>query len=277
MLSDLTYDPASHYDRVTRAWGLLLGSELHYGSFETGHEDLGTATAALTERMVEAAEIRAGVSVLDVGCGTGAPACRLGGLGAIVTGITTSEVGVIEARRRAKREGLDNRLRFEVRDGTDNRYPDASFERVWVLESSHLMRDKRRLIDECSRVLQTGGRLALCDIILKRELPFDEVRRLLGPLTLLRDVFGDAHMESLVNYAAECAARGLLVERQEDLTDSTRPTFERWSDNAHRHRDAVVEDLGEDGWSRFIRACEVLAEFWDDGTLGYGLVAAVKA
>jgi hypothetical protein len=25
------FEPAAHYDRVTDAWGLLLGDELHYG------------------------------------------------------------------------------------------------------------------------------------------------------------------------------------------------------------------------------------------------------
>ena len=32
-MTDRTYDPESHYDRVTDAWGLLLGEDLHYGIF----------------------------------------------------------------------------------------------------------------------------------------------------------------------------------------------------------------------------------------------------
>ena len=38
------YEPAAHYDRVTAAWGMLLGHELHYGYFASGDEDLPTAT-----------------------------------------------------------------------------------------------------------------------------------------------------------------------------------------------------------------------------------------
>lgn len=276
MLSDFAYDPASHYDRVTAAWGLLLGDELHYGVFETANEDLATATAALTARMADAAAVVAGVSVLDVGCGTGEPACRLARLGATVTGITTSEVGVAEATARARRAGVSGGVRFEARDGMNNQYPDQCFDRIWVLESSHLMRDKRRLVAECARVLKPGGRMALCDIVLRRPMPFEEVRRLLGPLTLLRSVFGDAHMELLSTYSAECSANGLLVDREEDLTELTRPTFARWKDNAHRHRDAVVESLGVDEWGKFVGSCDVLDGFWEDGTLGYGLIAASK-
>ena len=107
--------------------------------------------------------------MLDVGCGTGAPACRLARrVRRRVTGITTSAVGVEAGRVRAGAEGVADRVRFEERDGMDNGFPDASFDRTWVLESSHLMRERDRLVAECARVLRPGGRLALCDIVLRR-------------------------------------------------------------------------------------------------------------
>ena len=51
------------------------------------------------------------MTVLDVGCGIGNPACFLAErLGARVTGITTSETGVEHARRRvAERKTLRSR------------------------------------------------------------------------------------------------------------------------------------------------------------------------
>ena len=276
-MSDASYDPASHYDRVTDAWGLLLGDELHYGVFERGDEDLRTATGALTTRMKRGAQLAAGLRVLDVGCGTGAPACALAATeGVSVLGITTSEVGVAAANERAADEGLSARAAFELRDGTDNGLDDATFDRVWVLESSHLMRERERLVDECARVVRPGGRVVLCDIMLQREMPFVDVRKLLRPLALLRDVFGDARMEPLDTYAAMFEAAGLHVDHREDLTALTRPTFDRWRTNAREHRGEVVASLGEDDWQRFVDACDVLEGFWDDGTLGYGLLAGVK-
>ena len=274
-MTDPTYDPASHYDRVTDAWTLLLGDDLHYGVFPSPTTDLETATAALTQRMVDAIDLRPGLAVLDVGCGTGTAACHLAAtFGARVVGITTSEVGVEAATARAAAGGLSDRVSFAVRDGMDNRYPDESFDRVWVLESSHLMRDRVALVGECARVLRPGGRLALCDIVLRQPMPFIEVRRHLGPLTLLRQVFGDARMETLDEYARLARSGGLDVDRLDDLTAATRPTFSCWRSNAVRHRDAVVASLGEDDWQRFVDACDVLTQFWDDGILGYGLVAA---
>lgn len=271
------YDPESHYDRVTAAWSLLLGDDLHYGVFRQGDESLPEATNELTRLMIAEASLTAGLDVLDVGCGTGAPACLLAAEhGAHVTGITTSAVGIEAARARAEAAGLADRARFERRDGMDNGFSDETFDRVWVLESSHLMRDRERLVAECARVLRQGGRMVLCDIVLRRPMDFAEVKRLREPLGLLRDVYGDARMESLDVYAAHAEAHGLVVENKIDLTAATRPTFERWRGNAARHRDEVVATLGEADLDRFVESCGVLEAFWDDGTLGYGLIAAAK-
>jgi 27-O-demethylrifamycin SV methyltransferase len=133
-----------------------------------------------------------------------------------------------------------------------------------------------RLIAECARVLRPQGRLALCDIVLRRPLPFDEVRRLRRPLMLLREVFGDARMEPLSRYRELAEEEDLVVDQETDLTAETRPTFVHWRANAHEHRDQVVASIGEADWQRFVDACGVLEQFWDDGTLGYGLLAAAK-
>jgi len=271
-----SYEPATHYDRVTAAWNLLLGDELHYGVFDERNEDLGAATGRLTALMIEAAQIEPGVEVLDVGCGTGAPACRLAALGARVTGITTSEAGVQAARARARAEGVEELTAFDERDGMDNRFPDEAFDRIWALESSHLMRRRDRLLADCARVLRRGGRFALCDIVLARRMDFAEVRRLREPLGLLRDVFGDARMESVAEYRRLADDNRMVVDTEIDLTAATRPTFSRWRENANRHRDRVVALLGRDEWQRFLDACSVMDRFWDEGRLGYALLAGSK-
>jgi 27-O-demethylrifamycin SV methyltransferase len=273
----LSYEAARHYDRVTEAWNFLLGDELHYGVFEAPDEPLAVATHRLTELMADVGQIASGVHVLDVGCGTGGPACHLARTrGVEVVGITTSEVGVKAATARAETDGVADRTSFEQRDGMDNGLPDGRFDRAWVLESSHLMRDRGRLIGECARVLRPEGRIVLCDIILRRPMPFAEVRRLRQPLALLRVVFGDARMEPLQEYRRLAEAAGLRVDHESDLTEETKPTFARWRENAERHRGKVAALMSEQDRLRFIESCDVLEHFWDDGTLGYGLISAVR-
>lgn len=269
------FEPAAHYDRVTAAWGLLLGDELHYGVFERGDEPLAEATGNLTRRMADAADLRPGLRVLDVGCGTGAPACDLAEAHDVtVVGITTSQVGVDAAAGRARSRGLRDRVGFELRDGTDNGLPDATFDRVWVLESSHLMPRRDRLVAECARVLRPGGRMVLCDVIRRREIPFVELRRRTDEFAVLRAAFGNARMDSLAEYAALAADAGLEVDRLDDITEETRPTFARWLENAERHASDVVDALGDDGLDQFREGSRVLDRMWAEGTLGYGLLSA---
>lgn len=277
----LDYDPAAHYDRVTQAWLLLMGDNLHYGIFTTGDEELDEATAELTRRMTRAGGLRqgdsAGLRVLDVGCGSGAPACALAEeYDVSVLGISTSAVGIETATARAAALGLES-VTFEQREGTSNGLPDESFDLVWVMESSHLMRDRPRLISESARVLRPGGRLVLCDLMRWRAIGFLEVRARRVDFATLRTAFGDAHMEPLSYYASLAEDAGLEVERTDDLTEASRPTFDRWRGNAAKHREAVVGLIGEDGLDAFVRSCDILEEFWRDGTMGYGLVAAAKS
>ncbi|EFQ82062.1 methyltransferase domain protein [Aeromicrobium marinum DSM 15272] len=276
------YDPAPHYDRITAAWQLLLGDELHYGVFDSGDEPLPVATRALTARMIDGGRLAdpaphgGPLRVLDVGCGSGAPACELAtDHGVEVVGITTSAVGVATARARAADLGLSG-VSFEQRDGTDNGFDDAQFDRAWVLESSHLMRDKDALVSECARVLRPGGRLVLCDLVRWREIGFAEVRERRVDFAVLRDAFGDAHFRTLDDYAALAESHGLVVDRVDDLTALTLPTFDRWRANADLHHDAVVELIGTEGHTAFVRSCDILEQFWRDGTFGYGLISATR-
>jgi 27-O-demethylrifamycin SV methyltransferase len=271
------YDPATHYDHVTAAWQMLLGEELHYGVFPSGDEPLDVATAELTERMIAAADLQPGQMVLDVGCGTGTQACRLAErFGVRVLGITTSAVGVDSARKRAAAAGVSDLAYFEIGDGMDNLLPTGSFDRVWVLESSHLMRDRGAVVAECARVLKPGGRFALCDIIRRREIPFLEVRQRRAEFETLRDAFGDARMDPLDEYRQLAESAGLVVDVCDDLTTATLPTFDRWRRNAAVNALDVARDLGEDGLDAFVRSADLLETFWRDGTFGYGLIAAAK-
>jgi 27-O-demethylrifamycin SV methyltransferase len=270
------HDPAVHYDRAHAAWRLIMGEEFHYGYFEHPRVALERATAVLTEQMIEAARIATGERILDIGCGTGHQACELAErFGASVLGITTSAGGVEAATELAARRGI-SQVRFERRDGTDNGLADESFDLAWALESSHLMRDRAALLGECARVLVPGGRLVLCDIVRKREIPFPELRSRVDEFATLRAAFGDAHMEPLEDYAASLRRLGMSVTRCEDITEPTRPTFSAWRGNIAAHAEELRTLLPPRGVQELVTATHILEAFWQDGTLGYGILAALK-
>jgi 27-O-demethylrifamycin SV methyltransferase len=270
-------DPVAHYDRITGAWRYLLGEDFHFGYFRSPDDSLEAATAGLTTLMAENAELAPGTSVLDVGCGIGNPACVLAErYGCRVTGITTSANGVEGARRRAQERGCADRASFVIADGMANGFPDSSFDRVWVLEASHLMPRKDALLAECARVLRPGGRLVLCDVILGRELPLREVLGRAQDFIHLHYAFGRAKMETLDTYRRLAEGCGLRAAKLLDVSDQTFPTFGQWRSRLDAHREEVRGLIGDDGLAHFLGSCEVLPALWKERVLGYGLIVAVK-
>lgn len=262
---------------VTHAWRFLMGASFHYGYFSSKDRDLDRATSALTERMAVYGKIDSNHLVLDVGCGIGEPAMSLSRRsGCRVVGISTSEVGVREATARTAAAGLSNRLSFLVRDGMANALEDESFDCIWVLESSHLMHDKSAMIRDSARVLKSGGKLVLCDIIAQRQIPLKDVLKQAHEFDLLRRVFGRAKLETLDAYRKWLVEAGLEVDHCEDLSIETAPTFDCWQANADRHREEVVAMVGEEVWTDFRLSCDVLRNMWAEDLLGYGLIAATK-
>lgn len=270
-------EPSLHYDRVTQAWSYLLGENLHYGYFAEPSDSLAEATELLTRHMARAAELTADCVVLDVGCGIGQPARLLAReFGCRVLGISTSRVGIEMAHHATAAAGLADRVRFEVRNGMQMRLDDASIDRVWVMESSHLMPDRGALVHECARVLRPGGRWILCDIVLRQNLPLQAVLRHAREIRLLDQVFGRARMETLATYRMLAAENGLLVDIEEDLTAETLPTFSRWRSNAERYQAEVERLIGVESLEQFVQSCDVLERFWQQGILGYGMISAVR-
>ncbi len=270
-------DPTLHYDSVVDAWAYLLEDDLHYGYFAEGGESLTMATDALTNEMMELAGLSAATRVLDIGCGTGRAACRLATeTGCTVVGISPSRTCVQRSRERAASMDAADRLHFLSGDGMLLPHPEQAFDVVWVMESSHLMEDKSRLLHECSRVLAPGGRVVLCDITLARKLALEEVIDHRDDFLLLKDVYGRARMEPLSFYESQLQALGLETEHSRNIARETRPTFGHWRANAQRHSEQVIESIGASAQSQFVASCDVLEKFWDLDILRYGILSAVK-
>jgi cyclopropane fatty-acyl-phospholipid synthase-like methyltransferase len=270
-------NPVAVYDRVTKAWQLLLGDDLHFGYFEDPQVPLSVATARLTREMAEWAQLRAETRVLDVGCGIGGPAQFLAFRGGcLVTGISTSRVGVQLAASRAEAQGLRGRVEFFERDGMANGFPAESFDCAWIMESSHLMERKDLLLAESARVLRPEGLLVVCDIVVRKTIPFQYLVRNLAEFENLNAVFGKQHVELLSTYRQVAEKCGLTVLRAEDISEAVLPTLEHWRGNAELNRDELRELIGEEYLGQFLRACGFLQLLWKEEKLGYGIMLARK-
>lgn len=276
MTTELT---ARHYDAVTAAWRLVMGEAFHYGIFTPAEAadpvaHLQRAAVRLNESLLAAAApLPTGARVLDVGCGIGGPARWLAHTAQVqVRGLSNSPTGIATAQAITDVPGVD----FVVADATANGQPDAAFDLVWVMESSHLMPDKPGLLRECARVLRPGGRLVLCDLLLHRPFELSDVFALRSELKCLDRAFGRAKMEPISAYAGWAEAAGLVVEATADWTVQTRPTLVAWAANARAHSVELYDLIGESGVDDLARACAILLDFWDQGRMGYGMLRAGK-
>ena len=114
-------------------------------------------------RTIERLELPSGVTVLDVGCGTGAsalPAAEKVGPHGRVIGIDLAERLLEIARRKAQSHGLTN-VTFETGDMERLGYPDGHFGAVVSVFSIFFVDDMAKLTRELWRMVCPGGRLAI--------------------------------------------------------------------------------------------------------------------
>jgi 27-O-demethylrifamycin SV methyltransferase len=270
-------DNQAHYDSVTDAWTLILGDNLHYGYFARGDEALPRATEALVDLMAALAPLGPASEVLDVGCGIGGPAFRLAErTGCRVSGISTSARGIEMATEGSRRRGLSARVAFHQRDALDNGFAEEAFDVAWVMESSHLMRDKEMLCAESHRVLRPGGTMVLCDLVLERDLSLAEVYRMRDDLATLERSFGRAKMETLDFYEAALRAQGFTGIEKRDISRQVAPTLDRWRENLEQNRAALSAHLSSAEMADFGRSCDILEALFASDRLGYGIVKATR-
>jgi len=119
-----------HYDLGNDYYDLVLGETGLYSCayFEAEGDDLDTAQRQKIAHLIRKLEVQPRNSVLDIGCGWGYLAVEIAKQhpGVEVLGITLSKEQLKGARERAKREGVADRVSFELKgyqqlDGQFNR------------------------------------------------------------------------------------------------------------------------------------------------------------
>ncbi|HSB56235.1 MAG TPA: class I SAM-dependent methyltransferase [Nitrosopumilaceae archaeon] len=122
-------------------------------------------------------KLKNGAKVADVGCGHGAstiimakayPKSRF-------IGFDYHEPSIIEARNRAKKEGVSDRVKFEVAKATD--FPGKDYDLVAIFDALHDMADPVGTVTHISKILKHDGILMLVEPFAK-----DEVKDNMNPI-----------------------------------------------------------------------------------------------
>ncbi len=121
---------AHHYDLSGELYRLFLDDDLQYSCayFRDPDDTIDAAQLHKKQHIAAKLVLKPGQRVLDIGCGWGGLALTLARTENVeVLGITLSEEQLAVARRRAKDEGLDDRVRFEL---IDYRNLEGHFDRI---------------------------------------------------------------------------------------------------------------------------------------------------
>ena len=171
---------AAHYDDLDQFYREVWGEHLHHGLWETGHETQPEAVLGLVERVAEAAGIKEGFRVVDIGCGYGCTARWLGKrYGAHVTGYTLSKRQATYAATLKTERGT---FVCRVQDWLENDLEDSCCDAAMAIESLGHMTDKRMFFDQAFRVLRPGGRLAICAWLEEKDARRWERKLLVDPV-----------------------------------------------------------------------------------------------
>lgn len=120
----------------------------------------------LRDAYLEKLPLASAKNVLDLGCGTGVVAravARRAGFTGRVAGVDQSPVFIETARRLAAKEGLGDRVEFQVGDAHALGYAAESFDIVIAHTLISHVTDPLAVLRESARVVRRGGIIAIFD------------------------------------------------------------------------------------------------------------------
>ena len=127
------------------------------------HRQHAVMTHAVTEALMQAAQVKPGMKVLDLAGGSGNPAIELAtaiGSDGHVTGTDLVSEMVDAAEENARTQGLTN-ISFQQADAQALPFPEQSFDMVTCKHGVMFFVDVQRALHEIRRVLKPGGRVVL--------------------------------------------------------------------------------------------------------------------
>jgi cyclopropane fatty-acyl-phospholipid synthase-like methyltransferase len=154
----------------------LGDNEFHYGFWEDDTKTSSEASRNTTKFVANCLDLNKQDKVLDAGCGMGGTTIFLAQEhGCEIVGITISEVQWEKAKKEITKYSVNNQIAFFLRDFRDTGFEDSSFTKIFAIESVCYSTRKIAFLRESYRLLEKGGRLAVCDaFLLSRDLSAKE-------------------------------------------------------------------------------------------------------
>jgi len=143
--------PKLSYFEMQAYWGV---SKPHMGGLRA------------TKELIRLCNIDKDKYILDVGCGVGVTPCYLAKkYGCKVIGIDISKSFLSKARERAKREHIEDRVKFKIADAQNLPFKNRIFDAVICESVNAFVKNKQKAIKEYARVTKPAGYVGLNEAI----------------------------------------------------------------------------------------------------------------
>ncbi|KQV44378.1 MULTISPECIES: cyclopropane-fatty-acyl-phospholipid synthase family protein [unclassified Rhizobium] len=247
---------AHHYDVGNEFYKLFLDDNMLYSCayFRAPDETLEQAQRNKLRLLASKLCLKPGMKVLDIGCGWGDLALYLAKLEDVeVLGVTLSKEQQALATERAKAAGLENRVRFELRDYRDvdetfDRIVSVGmFEHVGVQHYDEFFKKLNALMpDDGIAVLHSIGHMSPPGM---------------ASAWLRKYIFPGAYSPALSEVFEVVEQNSLWVTDLEFLRVHYATTLKHWCDRFEKNRDKVVALYDERFarmWEFYLISCEMM-------------------
>jgi len=267
-----------HYDVGNDFYELVLGPSMVYScAYWEAPPPEGTLEDAQRDKLdlvCRKLGLKAGMRLLDVGCGWGSMAVHAAReYGVDVVGVTLSQEQAAYARKRVADEGLTDKVEIRVQDYRD--VADGPYDAISSIGMAEHVGAERYLeyADVLHRLLKPGGRLLNHQI--GRRPQRDEASYQVDEF-IDAYVFPDGELQPIGVTVAQLERAGFEVRDVESLREHYALTLRRWVANLEDHWDRAVRLTGP-GRARVWRlymAASALA--FERNRIGVNQVLAVR-
>ncbi|HEY0919968.1 class I SAM-dependent methyltransferase [Devosia sp.] len=250
---------SEHYDLGNDFYAEWLDPSMTYSSalFASDTQSLEEAQRAKYHRVADLAGVKAGETVLEIGCGWGGFAETVArDYEAVLRGITLSKEQLSFGRERLARQGLDKRASLHFEDYRDTRGEFdhvASIEMIEAVGEAHWPAYFQAVHDR----LKPGGTAAIQAITID-EADFEAYRS--TPDFIQRYIFPGGMLLTKAAMREQAERVGLVLEKVENFRLSYARTLRLWRDRFVERRSEIAR-LGYDEnfrrkWEYYLCYCE---------------------
>jgi cyclopropane-fatty-acyl-phospholipid synthase len=215
-----------HYDLGNAFYALWLDAGMSYSSALYPIQDLSLEDAqeARHARIMALLEPEPHHEVLEIGCGWGGLATRLGDTGCSVTGLTLSPSQLAYAHELVEARGVASRVDLRLQD---YRQSSGQFDRVVSIEMLEAVGEAfwPRYFEILHQRLKPGG-LAVLQVITIEDDRFQTYRR--APDFIQRYIFPGGMLPPPAALRKHITAAGLVLRHVETFGDSYARTLVEW-------------------------------------------------